>query len=1060
MIFWPGVAENVSCADRQPGNSTVPEGTINPQLTRLTIIDAYDIRFARVYTLEGPSKSNPGPFAQDDQGFIWFGTPNGLNRFDGFTFKVFTHDPENPKSICGSYIHSLFKDRNGSLWAGSNQCINRFDSQIETFSRYPVPYVTHISQDDSGTLWLSTPTGLYALNPSTGQIRRFSHDPSDSASLESNDIKSTGEDKEGTFWVATSEGFDSFDRRRGKVTLHIPIHEASFPFSFYEDRYGVFWIYHVSGNPLAVFDRKTNTLTQFSFREEHSDGNALTGVTGMLEDQAGMLWLATNGAGLLRFDRQRQRFVRYRNSLNDPESLAQNSVSTIFQDREGLIWASLGGFGVTRFTPRPLPFKRYRHDFGDPIDRDEPFVGAIYQDDRGILWIGTHSALHRVDRNLQREETFYLTGSGEGTDAITITEDRTGFLWVGTYGHGLFRFDPKTHSFVRFQHNLADPHSLSNDIVPGLLVDHNETLWVATHDGLDRFNAATNSFTTYKVESLGVHPYYLEISEDRAGIIWLGTESSGLLRFEPTKGTFKIYQHEENRSGSLSDNRVNSIHFDRSGTMWVGTQEGLNQFDEVTSGFTTYSGKEGLPGNVVGCVLEDKRGSLWMSTDNGIAKFDSKTKQVRSYSTADGLPGPDLTGWGACFQSETGEMFFGGFSGATSFFPQDVSDSTFVPPIALTEFRLFGTDVLPGPDSPLSRPINYTSAVTLSHKQNRFSIGFSALSYLNPPTNRYRYMLEDLDRQWIAVGSDKRFASYTTLPAGKYIFRVEGATSRGPWNEPGTSLRIEILPAWWNSWWFRAIYFAALLLILMTIYQLRLRQLRQRFATALDARINERTRIARELHDTLLQSLHGLLMSFQRAANLLPERPGEAKQRLEDAIDQAAKAIIEGRDAVQELRAPTVATSDLAGAIHALGDQLADEKAEQNSPVFDVAVEGTRRDINPILRDDVYRIVREAVRNAFQHAQARRIEVELRYDDRQLRLRIRDDGKGMDAQVLNNKGRSGHWGLPGMRERATLVGGQLQVWSQLNSGTEIELTVPASIAYLSSVARESKKQTG
>ena len=212
-------------------------------------------------TLEGPSKSNPGPFAQDDQGFIWFGTPNGLNRFDGFTFKVFTHDPENPKSICGSYIHSLFKDRNGSLWAGSNQCINRFDSQTETFSRYPVPYVTHISQDDSGTLWLSTPTGLYALNPPTGQIRRFSHDPSDSASLESNDIKSTGEDKEGTFWVATSEGFDSFDRRRGKVTLHIPIHEASFPFSFYEDRYGVFWIYHVSGNPLAVFDRKTRACS-------------------------------------------------------------------------------------------------------------------------------------------------------------------------------------------------------------------------------------------------------------------------------------------------------------------------------------------------------------------------------------------------------------------------------------------------------------------------------------------------------------------------------------------------------------------------------------------------------------------------------------------------------------------------------------------------------------------------------------------------------------------------------------------------------------------------------
>jgi signal transduction histidine kinase/ligand-binding sensor domain-containing protein len=817
-IFWSGIAQNIFAADRELGNSTVREATINPRLTRLPIIDGYDVRFARFYNVQGPSISNVGPFAQDDQGFIWFGTPNGLDRFDGFTFKVFTYDRENPKSIGGSYVHALFKDRNGTLWAGSNQYLNRFDSKTETFSRFPVPSVYHISQDESGMLWLSTPTGLYALDPSTGHIRRFSHDPGYPASLESNDIKSTGLDKEGTFWVATSEGLDSFDRSTGKVRLHIPVHEPSFPFSFYEDRFGVFWIYHVSGNPLAVFDRRTNTLTEFSFRDENSTADALTGVAGILEDQNGILWLATNGAGLLKFDREHQRFVRYRNSLNDPESLAQNSVRSITMDREGIIWAGLASFGLTRFTPKPQPFKRYRHDFGNPADLDEPFVGAIYEDHQGVLWIGTHSALHRIDRSSQRYEDFYLAGRREGTDAITICEDRRGYLWVGTYGHGLFRFDPRTRSFIRFRHDSRDPHSLSNDIVPRLFVDHEGTLWAATHDGLDRFNATTNSFITYNVELGSIHPYYLAITEDRKGMLWLGTETSGLVRFEPATGEFTIYQHDENRAETLSDNRVNSILFDRSGTMWVGTQAGLDQFDEATGGFTTYSRREGLPGSVVGCVLQDERESLWMSTDNGVAKLDPKTKETKSYSTADGLPGPDLTGWGACFQSRTGEMFFGGFSGATSFFSKNVSDTAFVPPIVLTDFRLFGTEVLPGSDSPLSTTINYTNAITLSHKQNRFSIGFSALSYLNPTTNRYRYMLESLDRKWNEVGSDKRFASYTTLPAGTYVFRVQGATSRGSWDEPGARLRIEVLPAWWNSSWFRVTYIAALLLILMSIY--------------------------------------------------------------------------------------------------------------------------------------------------------------------------------------------------------------------------------------------------
>jgi signal transduction histidine kinase len=288
---------------------------------------------------------------------------------------------------------------------------------------------------------------------------------------------------------------------------------------------------------------------------------------------------------------------------------------------------------------------------------------------------------------------------------------------------------------------------------------------------------------------------------------------------------------------------------------------------------------------------------------------------------------------------------------------------------------------------------------------------------------------------------------------------VIAANNDGIWNEQGAALDFSIAPAYYQTNWFRALCLAAFLMLLWAAYQMRVRQLRQKFATLFDARVNERTRIARELHDTLLQSFHGLLMSFQRAANLLPERSVEAKQRLEDAIDQAARAVAEGREAVQGLRSSTVVTNDLAVAIQTLGKELATKGTSENAPAFDVAVAGTQRDLNPILRDDVYRIAGEAVRNAFEHAQARRIEVEIRYDERQLGVRIRDDGKGMDEHVLRDKGRSGHWGLPGMRERAKLVGGQMEIWTELDSGTEIELRIPASIAYGTSSKEQTRERT-
>ena len=851
--------------DKRPVNlGAVRQAHVDPLTITLPVVDGKDIRFTRLSTAEGLSQTKVGQIVQDDQGFMWFGTQYGLNRYDGYNFKLFVHDPRNPNSLSGVYIRALFKDRDGALWVGCDRFLNKFNRATETFTRYPVPFVTHISQDSAGILWLATVNGLYSLDPATGTIRQYSHNPDDPSSLSNNHVKSSGEDREGRFWVSTIGHLDEFDRKTGKVTRDIPMPELPLGFGFYEDRFGVFWIFHDSPNALSVFDRKTNTLTNYSFQETNPSTTALTVIMDMTEDRNGNLWLATHGAGLLKFDREHQRLIRYRNDPRHPDSLAQNIAESLFADREGSVWAALGRMGVTHFATNPLPFETIPH-LASSEGTAEPFVGAMYEDPQGILWIGTPEALNSIDRKTGQYASYRRTSRpAANTDVITVSEDRSGNLWAGTYNHGLLRLDRRTGKFQIYSHNPADPHSLSNDIVTRLLVDHNGTFWVATNDGLNRFDPATGRFTVHKLDKQRV-VHCLALVEDRQGALWLGTDSSGLQRFDPATGRFTTYEHDIDRPLTLSDNRVNSVHFDRSGTMWVGTQNGLDKFDSKTGTFTAYTQRDGLPGNAVGCILEDDHSNLWMSTNNGIARFDPQSAAVRSYSTAEGLPGPDLTGWGACFKSRSGEMFFGGFNGATVFHPDRVVDTSYTPPVVLTEFRLSGSPVDIGGNSPLSKSITYTPQLTLSHEQRSFSLAFSALSYFNPGTNRYRYQMEGLDDTWHEVGSDERLATYTTLPAAVYTFRVQGATSRGVWNEPGAVVLIQILPPWYSTWWFRAVCLAALAVLLWAVYKLRVRsiQLRSEQLALINAQL--KTQIAeRKQADVALRRSEAYLAEAQR----------------------------------------------------------------------------------------------------------------------------------------------------------------------------------------------------
>jgi ligand-binding sensor domain-containing protein/signal transduction histidine kinase len=888
-------------------------------------------------------------------------------------------------------------------------------------------------------LWLASGTGLHRFDPMTGQIRHYR------SGLSSRNVQWTGEDISGTFWVGTSDGLDTFDREAGKVTLHIPIERASKP-AFYEDRAGTFWIYYESGNGLATFDRKTNQVVQYSFYPRDPPPGGFTGVFSMLEDRYGNLWIGSPALGLLRLDPQRRCFVRYRHNPDDPNSVADDHVIALADDREGNIWVGLHGRGPNHFSVDPTPFETFR---GGPGANDLSLgVNAIYTDREGTLWIGNDDGLNRIDRKSGRLER-WTAGINKQAMVTSIIEDAQGHLWAGTFGHGLIRFDQRTR-FKIFRHTDEDPSSLSSNHVSRLFIDHAGTLWVGTSDGLNRFDPRTGKFTVFKANwNSRLGQFYMSIAEDPTrNVLWLGSLYSGLHRLDLATGQIQIYRSNPTNLHALRDDMAPAVYVSGSGVVWVGTENGLNKFDPTSGTVNSYDEKGGLAGNVVNCILEDEHRALWVSTNGGLSRFDPGTGRFTNYSTADGLPGNDLTGWGACFKSPDGEMFFGGFSGGVAFHPERLVTTPYVPPVALTEFRLSGIPVEVGDRSPLSKSISHTTRLRLSHEQNTFSLGFSALSYLNPANNRYRYKLEPLENTWHEVGSDERLATYTTLPDKVYTFHVQASASRGAWSEPGVSLEMEILPPLWKTAWFEALCGGLILASLWGLYRLRLYQLAREFQSQVEGRVDERMRVARELHDTLLQSCQASLIQMQAARDLFSRRPEQAAHNLDDAIAMAAGGIAEGRGAIQELRSQPTVQDDLAMVLTLVGQDLARSQQSKDRPVsFRVEVEGERQPLKPLLQDEVSRIARELVRNAFQHAEAAHIEAEIRYAPHLLSVHVRDDGKGIDPEILKAGGCDGHWGLAGMRERAKRIGARLDFWSHAGSGTEVQLCVPGSIAY-------------
>ncbi len=991
--------------------------------------------------------------AQDRYGFLWLSAEDGLQRYDGYDFMKI---PDGRSQTSAGYFiaHSLASDRAGRLWIGADDSLNRYDPETGSVTQYRSPNeacgtvrVAHdITEDQEGMIWLATDDGVTALDPVTSKTT--CHRPRYTPGVGESRVIATIPVPDGTLWVTSSDGLFTLDRRSGKVTRHIKLEAPSggklvctgFPSKPFQDHAGTLWVGLSSGGDLASVDVASGKVTVYAFKDGGLLANSSSGVVSIQEDREGALWVGTNKLGLVKLTPDRTRAIWYQSNPDDPDGLREDLVISLFKDRDGTFWATTKAGAAYRFDTERAHFHSYRHQQAVPQSLGKGAVTAAYADDPDTLWIGTDRGLNRVDRKTDQVTQIDLPVFARGVRAIA--KDRSGNLWFGTYGNGLARLEPGSGRYTTYTHDASNPRSLNHDRVTALRVDRSGNLWIGTDFGLSHWDPATEQFSTFSPQAKSL-VQYRSISEDSSGALWLATSSRGLHRFDPRTGTFKVFDAELRAVRPPGHNRVNSVHVDHAGTVWAATFRGLGKFDPRDGTFRSYDSRSGLPADSVLGVLEEDDGRLWVSTPNGLSRFDPRAETFTNYHASDGLLTDRFAAPVVAAKSSGGEMFFGSQKGLVAFFPAQVVERKRAPPVYLTEFRLFGEPVLPG-SAPLKQPI-WSAASLALEPRSIVSFDFAALNYVDPERTRYRYQLEGFETKWNEADSARRTATYTMLPTGDYTFRVQARGARGGWNE--SALKIHVPPPWYATWYFRGLVGALVLTMLWLAYRLRVRHLQRRFEIAMYARLGERTRIARELHDTLLQTYQASLLWFRAAMNVLPDRPLDAKQRLELALDRAEAAIVEGRDAVQGLRTSTVEVNDLAEAIAAIGADLTSSNAAGNAPVVDVALDGASRHLNPLVREEACRIAGEALRNTFRHADARHITVTLQYGARQFRLTIVDDGKGIEAATIEGQQPTSHFGLPGMRERAAVIGGQLDVRSVIGRGTEVELRVPGRNAY-------------
>ncbi|MFZ1979363.1 MAG: two-component regulator propeller domain-containing protein [Bacteroidota bacterium] len=832
------------------------------------------ILFERISTESGLSQSSVVCICQDRKGFLWFGTFEGLNRYDGYTFKVYRNDPDNPSSLSNNAIVSVLEDHLGVLWIGTEGGLDRFDREKERFIHYKKDpdnpnslssnFIQYLYEDRSGTLWIGTNGGgLDQFDRKTEKFIRYINDPKNTNSLSNNNALSILEDMHGRLWIGTDGGLNYFNRMKGEFIRyqknpHDP-HSLSHNsvWRIYEDRSGNLWL-GTWGGGLNRFDDRRNNFVRYQNNPDDPNSLSNNNIRALYEDKNRNLWVGTDGGGLNKFVAgskigDRGRFIHYQSNSQEPTNLSSNSVISIFEDRLGILWVGTLYNGINKYNPRTKQFLLYRNHPNDINSLSKNTIRSMYEDSQGMIWIGTDDGgLDRLDRR-KNQFTHFIhnpadTNSLSGNTIICICEDQDSRLWIGT-DNALNRFDRKKGTFIHYRNDPDNPRSISQNGAWSLYKDRTGNLWAGTFGkGLNHFDYAKEEFTHYVYDQNDPKSisdnFIWTIYEDLSGTFWIGTNSGGLNRFEPADKRFIHYGSDSRDSSSVSDNKIMNIYEDHAGTLWLGTTNGLNKFDRKSGTFHRYSDKDGLPNNIIQGILEDHHGNLWISTNRGLSKFNSSTGRFNNYFENDGLQGNEFS-VNACFQSRSGEMVFGGMNGFNIFNPDSIHTDSTRPAVVITDFQIFNKPIAPDKNVDghpiLQRSISESDEIHLSYKENVFSFEFAALHFVSPKDNHYAYMMEGFEKEWNYTDAKRRFVTYTNLPGGTYTFRVKASNNQGIWNEEGTSIRIIITPPFWRTWWFYTSMMFVIAGIVFGLHRWRVWQLLKR-EKDLEQHVQDRTR--------------------------------------------------------------------------------------------------------------------------------------------------------------------------------------------------------------------------
>lgn len=808
-----------------------------------SLISAQEIKFKHITIEDGLSQSVVNCILQDRRGFLWFGTQDGLNVYDGYEFTIYRNDPQDLSSLSDNFVQCLYEDLNGNLWIGTlGGGLNLFETKTKKFEHFKNDpqnqaslsdnYVQSICQGNDGRLWVGTRGGgLNLFDAATKEFKCYKNDPSNPSTLSDNNVRHIHKDHKGHLWIGTRDGgLNYFDSK-----THTFEHYKKDPkdpkalssngiWSLYEDKSGRFWI-ATDGGGLDLFDTKTRTFEHH--KNDPRDPRSISSdvVYTICEDRSGQLWIGTR-TGMDVLEEKTKSFRHFKNDRQNLSSISNNRILSIYEDRTGRLWIGTYG-GLNLLDTRTKPFEYYQSDPENPIALSHPSVMSIYKDRSERLWIGTDGgglnlfdAKKRVFKHYKNDTKD--PSSLSNNSVWSVCEDRSGRLWIGTYGGGLNLFNTKTQTFECYQNDPKNSLSLSYNYVYSIYEDRSGRLWIGTRRGLNLFDAGSKSFERFENDpknplSLS-HNSVRSILEDRSGRLWVGTGGGGLNLYDGKTRTFERYKHDPNNSNSLSHNTVMCVCEDRAGRLWIGTSGGgLNLFDYRTKTFRVFREKDGLANDVIYGILEDDQGGLWLSTNKGLSRFtpplDSPLEGrnggvFRNYDVTDGLQSNEFN-QGSFHKSIDGRMYFGGIHGFNVFHPDSIKDDPYLPPIVLTRLEIFNKPIEVGKNqNGFVLPVSITESdeLILSHEESVFTLEFAALEFALSQKNKYAYKLEGFDKDWNLTDAKRRIATYTNLDPGTYIFRLKGTNHDGIWNEEGRTLKIIITPPWWKTWWAYTIY--------------------------------------------------------------------------------------------------------------------------------------------------------------------------------------------------------------------------------------------------------------